>query len=188
MSRSAVPGDKLAPDPAKFLLPESLTRDLGLADAQATLESLADVFFPSDLSHQHKAILDIHRIDTESPRVEAIYRTLVEQIPAVVFIAFLDKGVGEAYVSPQIEELLGFSQAEWLDDPVRWYHQIHPDDKARWSTDAAKLFLSVNLYARSIASWLGTGTRCGFTVKQRWSGVVTCVPGLSTVWPSISPI
>jgi hydrogenase small subunit len=27
---------------------------------------------------------------------------------------------------------LGFSQREWLEDPIRWYQQIHPDDKARW--------------------------------------------------------
>ena len=74
--------------------------------------------------------------------VDARYRTLVEQIPAVVFMAFLDKGIGEAYVSPQIEEILGFTQEEWLNDPVRWYEQIHPEDKDRWSVEAAELFLS----------------------------------------------
>ncbi len=74
--------------------------------------------------------------------VDARYRTLVEQIPAVVFMAFLDKGIGEAYVSPQIEQILGFSQEEWLNDPVRWYQQIHPEDKARWSVEAAGLFMS----------------------------------------------
>jgi PAS domain S-box-containing protein len=73
--------------------------------------------------------------------VETRYRTLVEQIPAVVFMAFLDKGIGEAYVSPQIEAMLGFSQEEWLNDPVRWYQQIHPEDKERWSVEAANLFI-----------------------------------------------
>jgi PAS domain S-box-containing protein len=76
------------------------------------------------------------------PEVDARYRTLVEQIPAVVFMAFLGKGIGEAYVSPQIEAILGFSQEEWLNDPVRWYQQIHPEDKARWSIEAAGLFMS----------------------------------------------
>jgi hypothetical protein len=38
------------------------------------------------------------------------YRLLVEQIPAVVFLAFLEKGISEAYVSPQIEHTLGFTQ------------------------------------------------------------------------------
>jgi len=74
------------------------------------------------------------------PSLEARYRVLVEQIPAVVFMAYLDGGMGEAYVSPHIERTLGFTQEEWLDDPVRWYQQIHPDDRARWSLEAAETF------------------------------------------------
>src|SRR5262249_22457317 len=31
---------------------------------------------------------------------------------------------------------------EWLEDPVRWYQQIHPADKLRWSTEAAEMFLT----------------------------------------------
>jgi len=54
----------------------------------------------------------------------------------------VDRGIGEAYVSPQIEAALGFSQEEWLEDPVRWYSHIHPDDKQRWSTEAADMFLT----------------------------------------------
>ena len=82
--------------------------------------------------------------DSQLPNLEARYRALVEQIPAVVFMAYLDQGIGEAYVSPQIEAALGFSQEEWLEDPVRWYSHIHPDDKQRWSTEAAEMFLTGN--------------------------------------------
>ncbi len=82
--------------------------------------------------------------DAQLPNLEARYRALVEQIPAVVFMAYLDRGIGEAYVSPQIEAALGFSQEEWLEDPVRWYSHIHPDDKQRWSTEAAEMFLTGN--------------------------------------------
>ena len=57
-------------------------------------------------------------------------------------MAYLDRGIGEAYVSPQIEATLGFSQAEWLEDPVLWYRQVHPDDKDRWSVEASEMFLS----------------------------------------------
>src|SRR4029077_6687554 len=57
-------------------------------------------------------------------------------------MAYLDKGIGEAYVSPQIEQTLGFSQREWLEDPVRWYQQIPPENKQRWSIEAAAMFLS----------------------------------------------
>ena len=64
--------------------------------------------------------------------MEARYRTLVEGIPAVTFMAALDEGRNELYVSPQIEALLGFSQQEWLDNPVLWYTQLHPEDRERW--------------------------------------------------------
>ena len=82
--------------------------------------------------------------DSQLPNLEARYRALVEQIPAVVFMAYLDRGIGEAYVSPQIEAALGFSQEEWLEDPIRWYSHIHPDDKQRWSAEAAAMFLTGN--------------------------------------------
>src|SRR6202035_4681045 len=98
------------------------------------LAELAAVFFENSVPHQALA--------EGGPDVEARYRALVEQIPALVFMAYLDQGIGEAYVSPQIEKTLGFSQREWLEDPVRWYQHIHPDDKDRWSIEAAEMFLS----------------------------------------------
>ncbi len=116
------------------------TPGLGLAEAGATLQELASVFFPSGPAvSAEDAPLD-HT--AEELDLAARYQTLVEQIPAVVFLAFLDRGIGEAYVSPQIESLIGFSQQEWLNDPVRWYQQIHPDDKSRWSQEAAEMLLS----------------------------------------------
>lgn len=111
---------------------------VGLAAAEGLLKDLASVFFPEGSTPSFRAT----SIASELPDVEAGYRTLVEQIPAVVFMAFLDKGIGEAYVSPQIEAMLGFSQQEWLNDPVRWYQQIHPEDKERWNIEAAQMFLS----------------------------------------------
>jgi PAS domain S-box-containing protein len=117
---------------------------VSLTQAEAILNGLAGVFSSTDSAIQQPAS-DSKKAPvnaTELPTLEARYRTLLEQIPAVVFMAFLDKGIGEAYVSPQIEAMLGFTQAEWLNDPVRWYRQIHPDDKARWSIEAAQMFLS----------------------------------------------
>ncbi len=59
---------------------------------------------------------------------ESRFRSLVEQLPAVVFYAALGSDENEAYVSPQIESLLGFTQAEWLTNPLLWFSQLHPDD------------------------------------------------------------
>ena len=116
------------------------------AEAEAVLEDLARVFFENTnvLAAQgpYPVAVSPTKVSTQLPNLEAKYRALVEQIPAVVFMAYLDEGVGEAYVSPQIEAVLGFTQEEWLQDPVRWYSQVHPDDKQRWSLEAAELFLS----------------------------------------------
>jgi PAS domain S-box-containing protein len=123
---------------------------LSPSQAEEILQDLAGVF------RQHNPAVGRHVVyppevpdqawsdDAQLPNLEARYRALVEQIPAVVFMAYLDRGIGEAYVSPQIEASLGFSQEEWLEDPVRWYSHIHPDDKQRWSAEAAEMFLTGN--------------------------------------------
>ena len=73
-----------------------------------------------------------------SKRAEARYRTLVEQIPAVTFMASLEDGDNELYIGPQIESLLGYTQKEWLDDPVLWFHRMHPEDQGRWNAEFAR--------------------------------------------------
>jgi PAS domain S-box-containing protein len=80
--------------------------------------------------------------DSQLHRAEARYRALVEQIPAVTFMAPLDGTTSELYVSPQIEELLGFAAQEWLEDPFLWYRQLHPDDQVRWTESFARTCFS----------------------------------------------
>ncbi len=126
---------------ASLTLSEAENTLLELASAFPLITSITDRVAGSTADARSGVRLERSTAVT-LPEVDARYRTLVEQIPAVVFMAFLDKGFGEAYVSPQIEQMLGFSQEEWLNDPVRWYQQIHPEDKARWSIEAAGLFLS----------------------------------------------
>jgi PAS domain S-box-containing protein len=90
--------------------------------------------------HVLATIRDITRrkeAEAELRKAVARYRTLVEEIPAITFMAPLDGGTSELYVSPQIEAILGFSQAEWLNNPVLWYRQLHPDDRARWNLEFA---------------------------------------------------
>lgn len=127
---------------------------VSLAEAESTLAELAGVFF---LSSSSTAPRDKH---DQGPNMEARYKVLLDQIPAVVFMAYMDEGMGEAYVSPQIEKTLGFSQKEWLEDPVRWYRQIHPDDKERWSVEAADIFLS----GKALRSWYRVMARDGRVV------------------------
>ena len=59
---------------------------------------------------------------------EAKYRILIEHVPAIVYQAALDATSSTLYVNEQIEQTLGFTQAEWLADPQRWLAQLHPHD------------------------------------------------------------
>jgi PAS domain S-box-containing protein len=123
--------------------------ELNAAEAEEILQGLAGVFSQFVPARARRIVYPPERPeqtsdDSQLPNLDARYRALVEQIPAVVFMAYLDRGIGEAYVSPQIEAALGFSQEEWLEDPVRWYSRIHPGDKDRWSTEAAEMFLTGN--------------------------------------------
>jgi PAS domain S-box-containing protein len=61
---------------------------------------------------------------------EAKYRTLVEQIPAITYIAELGATTTTIYVSPQVETILGFSPEECMSDPQLWVKQLHPKDRA----------------------------------------------------------
>jgi PAS domain S-box-containing protein len=78
------------------------------------------------------------RSEAQLRKLDARYRTLVEGIPAVTFMAALDEDVRELYVSPQIEKLLGFSQKEWLENPILWYTQLHSEDRHRWHAEFAR--------------------------------------------------
>jgi PAS domain S-box-containing protein len=116
-----------------------------LEEAESVLASLATAFFSADGIEQ--TIADFLKNEPSAPAAElpnagARYKALVEQIPAVIFVAPMDAGVGEAWVSPHIETTLGFTQEEWLNDPILWYRQIHPEDQKRWNVEAADLFLT----------------------------------------------
>jgi len=118
-----------------------------VAEAEAVLLDLAKVFIdtvpgPASAGNYSFDGGQTQGAEAQAPNLEAKYRALLDQMPAVVFMAYLDRGISEAYVSPQIEAALGYSREEWLEDPVRWYQHIHPDDKQRWSLEAAEMFLS----------------------------------------------
>jgi PAS domain S-box-containing protein len=69
---------------------------------------------------------------------EKRFRTLIEQIPAVTFMAVLGEGQNEVYVSPHIERMLGYTQEQWLADPFLWYNRLHPADRKLWNEEFAR--------------------------------------------------
>ena len=56
---------------------------------------------------------------------------LLERVPAILYTADAGGDGRWHYVSPQIEEILGFTPAEWCADPGMWARQLHPEDAER---------------------------------------------------------
>jgi PAS domain S-box-containing protein len=121
---------------------EDITGNAELQQAEALLVELASAFSGEPGAAASGTWNTESAPEAQTSNIAAKYRALLEQIPAVVFMAYVDRGTSEAYVSPEIEAALGYSREEWLEDPVRWYGRIHPDDKQRWSLEAAEMFLS----------------------------------------------
>jgi PAS domain S-box-containing protein len=69
---------------------------------------------------------------TARKQAEARYRTLVEQLPLVTYIDTpYSTDEAASYVSPQIEEILGYSLEEWHANPSFFVEHLHPEDRER---------------------------------------------------------
>ncbi len=58
-------------------------------------------------------------------------RTLLDQMPAILYVAEVGVGGRWHYVSAGVEAILGFSPQEWIADTGLWARQMHPDDRDR---------------------------------------------------------
>jgi len=59
------------------------------------------------------------------------YRALIEEIPALTYVAWADETGSRAYVSPQLLAMTGFGPGEWLAEPDMWVRCLHPQDRER---------------------------------------------------------
>ncbi|HSJ51323.1 MAG TPA: PAS domain-containing protein [Actinomycetota bacterium] len=66
----------------------------------------------------------------ERQEVEAKYQSLVEQLPAVVYLGEYGEQGDWLYISPQIERVMGYTPQEWLDHPAPLATFVHPEDVA----------------------------------------------------------
>jgi PAS domain S-box-containing protein len=111
-------------------------------DPVSTLLELARAFLPSfemgNPTAQPYSEPVGSTVETRFVKAEARYRVLLEQLPAVTFMAAFEGGLSEIYVSPQIEALLGYTVREWTEAPILWYDRLHWEDKERWNLDFSR--------------------------------------------------
>jgi PAS domain S-box-containing protein len=111
----------------KWSSPLSLRRPDGShLSVEMTINAMADggtVCVCRDLSERNEA-------ERARAEAEAKYRTLVEQVNAITYIAEIGMEGQWYYVSPQVESILGYTPVEWLVLSKSWSKIIHPDDLA----------------------------------------------------------
>jgi diguanylate cyclase (GGDEF)-like protein/PAS domain S-box-containing protein len=93
------------------------------------LESLCQILVGS-ISHHHTV--------GELKRAEGRYRGLIERLPVVSYLAEYGETGRWFYVSPQIEQLLGYTAEEWLADSNLWLRRVHPEDRERVTAEEAR--------------------------------------------------
>jgi PAS domain S-box-containing protein len=87
-------------------------------------------------------ITERHAAEDRLREAEERWRTLLEHLPVVAYMieSTPEGDVGERWVAPGIEGLLGVTPGEWLSDIQTWTRMLHPEDReevtAAWERTA----------------------------------------------------
>jgi PAS domain S-box-containing protein len=87
-------------------------------------------------------ITERHDAEDRLREAEERWRTLLEDLPVVAYMigSTREGDVGERWVGPGIEALVGVTPDEWLGDLQTWTRMLHPDDRddvlAAWERTA----------------------------------------------------
>jgi PAS domain S-box-containing protein len=93
------------------------------------------------LARLSRLMVDVDTYRTSQQRLreaELRYRTLVEQMPGAVYIAWFGTEGRWTYVSPKIRDLYGLSPEEWLAHEGPWNAHVHPEDRDRAIEDESE--------------------------------------------------
>ena len=107
-------------------------RNASIPSDVAVVASCTITLFILVLFRLNGVMVDINehrRTERQLRETENKYRTLVEGLPAVVYIAEFGEDGAWTYISPQIESVLGFSQNEWMSGARLWRDRIIPEDR-----------------------------------------------------------
>src|SRR5829696_3162526 len=84
---------------------------------------------PRGFSEVMQDITEKKEAETLLEKAENRVRTLVEHVPAITYTGGVDGDHALDYVSPQIENVLGYSPREVTTDPEHWTKTLHPHDR-----------------------------------------------------------
>jgi PAS domain S-box-containing protein len=77
------------------------------------------------------AAISRRRVEEQLRDAENSFRELVERIPAITYRQRSDGDPEHFYISPLVEDMLGYTPDQWTWTPDFWIDRVHPDDRAR---------------------------------------------------------
>lgn len=97
------------------------------------LVTMAAIYILSNTVHSSLTVAQTElgerqKIELALRERESMYRGLVEQTTVTTYRDSADLDGSALYISPQIENLIGYTPAEWTDSPIFWQSLVHPDD------------------------------------------------------------
>ncbi len=86
------------------------------------------------IRHLNVALVDIGEQKATQEnlgKIEAQYRSLIEDLPAITYTAAIGGMASSAFMSPQVEKILGYTPEEFVATPHMWEKLFHPGDYVR---------------------------------------------------------
>jgi len=71
------------------------------------------------------------KAEAEAREAQEQYRLVLDRMPALAYIASADELGRRIYVSPQVEEMTGYTAEQWIADGELWSKRLHPEDRER---------------------------------------------------------
>jgi PAS domain S-box-containing protein len=117
---------------------------------------------PNGLSIFFQDVTARRQLERQLRTSETKYRTLVEQIPAVVYVLAADQHQSPLYFSPRYQELTGFLPDEALLRTEHWLDHVHPEDRARVAANDALTLRQVARFEWSTGIFVAMAALSGF--------------------------
>ena len=89
---------------------------------------LSDISLFVSLAQTLGAAIERARAIDSLADAERQIRTLIERLPSITYRAGLGARGEWYFISPQVEEIIGYTVEEWMADPGLWERAVHPDD------------------------------------------------------------